>query len=123
MALQQYLSPVPYCLSPASLVDSLAAQFLDVVAGLRRLLEVEPPQLAAQAGAPFDEPPPRDKPCGATGPIGYPIRCRSGLVNYAGPGTFLLEKLLKVGRDPEVVERAKRLREKIRAAVQSGSSE
>ncbi|HVN32390.1 MAG TPA: hypothetical protein VMT45_10415 [Thermoanaerobaculaceae bacterium] len=32
----------------------------------------------------------------------------------------LLEKLLKVAKDPEVVERAKRLREKIRPAVQPG---
>ena len=35
----------------------------------------------------------------------------------------ILEKLLKLARDPEVVERAKRLREKIRQAVRPDSSE
>ena len=34
----------------------------------------------------------------------------------------ILEKLLKVAKEPEVVERAKRLREKIKAAVQPGTS-
>jgi tetratricopeptide (TPR) repeat protein len=34
----------------------------------------------------------------------------------------ILEKLLKVAKEPEVVERAKRLREKIRPAVQPGTS-
>jgi tetratricopeptide (TPR) repeat protein len=35
----------------------------------------------------------------------------------------ILEKLLKVAKEPEVVERAKRLREKIKAAVQPGTSD